>query len=92
MLGIAIASLQTMGKHRYYQRVDAHQMALLELRMGARELGIVVHGDPGERLAFARAMGIQTGQFTQISSHGVWLWALRITVFVDAAVLVFRLT
>lgn len=33
-LGIAIASLQTMGKHRYHQSVDARQMALLETRMG----------------------------------------------------------
>ena len=69
-LGIAIASLQTMGKHRYHQSVDARQMALLGTRMGARALGIVVHGEPGERLAFARAMGISTGQFAQISSPG----------------------
>jgi hypothetical protein len=91
-LGIAIASLQTMGKHRYYQSVDARQMALLESRMGARALGIVVHGEPGERLAFARAMDISTGQFAQISSHGVWLWALRITVVLDLLVIVVKLT
>jgi hypothetical protein len=90
-LGIAIASLQTMGKHRYHQSVDARQMALLETRMGARALGIVVHGEPGERLAFARAMGISTGQFAQISSHGVWLWALRITVVPDLLVIVVKL-
>ena len=90
-LGIAIASLQTMGKHRYHQSVDARQMALLGTRMGARALGIVVHGEPGERLAFARAMGISTGQFAQISSHGVWLWALRITVVLDLLVIVVKL-
>jgi hypothetical protein len=90
-LGIAVASLQTMGKHRYYQNVDARQMALLERRMGARAFGIVVHGDPGERLAFARAMDISTGQFAQISSHGVWLWALRITVVLDLLVIAEKL-
>lgn len=90
-LGIAVASLQTMGKHRYYQNVDARQMALLERRMGARALGIVVHGDPDERLAFARDMDVSTGQFAQISSHGVWLWALRITVVLDLLVIAVKL-
>jgi len=91
LTGVSIASLQTMRKHRYYHQVDAAQLGILEQRMGVRTMGIVVHGPPDERLGLARGMGVKAGQFTQISSHGAWLWVLRLIVIFDVGVIVAKL-